>query len=99
MLFAFDDEELRVPVWEFRVDDSAKASMDQAIGTIFSAYSRRVTSNNATGGRIDRAGKLSHLSGNFARYCESADDTEERPAIGHLEYHPVVHEFMQACYE
>jgi Family of unknown function (DUF6508) len=35
----------------------------------------------------------------FARYCESDDGTEERPAIGHLEYHPAVFEFMQACYE
>ena len=31
VLFAFDDEKQRAPVWEFRVDDSAKASMDQAI--------------------------------------------------------------------
>jgi hypothetical protein len=35
----------------------------------------------------------------MARYCESADGTDERPAIGHLEYHPAVHEFMLACYE
>jgi len=35
----------------------------------------------------------------FTRYCESDDGTEERPAIGHLEYHPAVFEFMQACYE
>ncbi len=38
-------------------------------------------------------------SEDFARYCESADATEERLAIGHLEYHLAVHEFMLACYE
>jgi hypothetical protein len=42
VLFAFDDEKQRAPVWEFRVDDSAKASMDQAIGTIFSAYFQKL---------------------------------------------------------
>jgi len=35
----------------------------------------------------------------FARYCESADGTEENPTIGHLQYHPAVCEFMQSCYE
>jgi len=27
----------------------------------------------------------------FARYCESADRTEEGPTIGHLKYHPTVY--------
>ena len=35
----------------------------------------------------------------FARYFESADGTEERPTVGHLEYHSAVYKFIDACYE
>jgi hypothetical protein len=35
----------------------------------------------------------------FARIIHSSDATEERTAVGHLEYHSAVYEFMQSCYE
>jgi len=35
----------------------------------------------------------------FARIIHSCDATEEEPVVGHLEYHPEVYKFMEACYQ
>jgi hypothetical protein len=35
---------------------------------------------------------------NFARYIESQGSAKETFVLGHPDYHPAVHEFMEACY-